>query len=110
MYGEDLSLSTPGLTQRYYTVQQWDHAGCGGTTVTTLTAPRLHRENCGQVLLVVVVVGVYSGLDLDDVERLTFFMILSLSVISSYQKLPESRKYLQARPTGGYSSELRGGK
>ena len=46
------------------------------TTVTTVTAPRLHRENCGQVLLVVVVVVVYSGLDLDDVERLTFFMIL----------------------------------
>ena len=48
------------------------------TTVTTVTAPRLQRENCGQVLLVVVVVivVVYSGLDLDDVERLTFFMIL----------------------------------
>ena len=75
MYGEDLSLSTPGLTRRYSTVQQWDHAGCGGTTVTTLTAPRLHRENSGQVLLVVVV---YSELDLDDVERLTFFMILSI--------------------------------
>ena len=45
------------------------------TTVTALTAPRLHRENSGQVLLVVVV---YSELDLDDVERLTFFMILSI--------------------------------
>ena len=44
------------------------------TTVTALTAPRLHRENSGQVLLVgplVVVVVVYSGLDL-DVEGSTF--------------------------------------
>ena len=40
---------------------------CGSTTVTTVTAPRLHRENSGQVLLVLVVlvVVVYSGLDLD---------------------------------------------
>ena len=46
------------------------------TTVTTLTAPRLHRENSGQVLLVgpllVVVVVVYSGLLDLDVEGSTF--------------------------------------
>ena len=70
---EDLSVSTPGWHWCYYTTVYCAAVDVVTTTVTTLTAPRLHRENCGQVLLVpVLVVVVYSRMDLDDVERLTF--------------------------------------
>ena len=120
---EDLSVSTPGWHWCYYTTVYCAAVDVVTTTVTTLTAPRLHRENCGQVLLVpVLVVVVYSRMDLDDVERLTFLWF-SLSVISSYRKLPESRKYLRPRairtdqgwisfrePGGGEDKEFMGAK
>ena len=92
MYFPDLSVSTPGWIL---------HTTLAQTTTIAQTEKSLAKSHSGLLLLLLLfllhiasrLVFVYYDRDL-DAQRLTFFMILFIS-ISSYRKLLESRKYLQ---------------